>query len=100
MAVRAQSAGTRAGGRPANMNIVVCVKQDPDTGAERNLRAEDARLDRASADGLMNELDEYAIEEGPRLTEAHGGELTILAMRTEHASQTIRQELPRGPDKT
>ena len=56
------------------MNIVVCVKQVPDTGAERNLRAEDARLDRASADGLMNELDEYAIEEGLRLTETHGGE--------------------------
>ena len=54
------------------MNIVVCVKQVPDTWAERTLRPEDSRLDRASVDGVINELDEYAIEEGLRLAEAHG----------------------------
>jgi electron transfer flavoprotein beta subunit len=81
------------------MNIVVCVKQVPDTGAERTLRAEDARLDRASADGLMNELDEYAIEEGLRLTEAHGGEVTILSMGPDQASETIRKALSMGADK-
>ena len=43
------------------MNIVVCVKQVPDTWAERTLRAEDSRLDRASVDGVINELDDYAI---------------------------------------
>ncbi|HSS90453.1 MAG TPA: electron transfer flavoprotein subunit beta, partial [Streptosporangiaceae bacterium] len=43
------------------MNIVVCMKQVPDTWAERTLRAEDSRLDRASVDGVINELDEYAI---------------------------------------
>ena len=48
------------------MNIVVCMKQVPDTWAERTLRAEDSRLDRAAADGVINELDEYAIEEGDR----------------------------------
>ena len=81
------------------MNIVVCVKQVPDTGAERNLRAEDARLDRASADGVMNELDEYAIEEALRLTEAHGGEVTILSMGPAQASETIRKALSMGADK-
>ena len=48
------------------MNIVVCVKQVPDTWAERTLRPDDSRLDRASVDGVINELDEYAIEEGLR----------------------------------
>ncbi|HCU91980.1 MAG TPA: electron transfer flavoprotein subunit beta, partial [Actinobacteria bacterium] len=38
------------------MNIVVCVKQVPDTWAERTLRSEDSRLDRASVDGVINEL--------------------------------------------
>ncbi|HXC85012.1 MAG TPA: electron transfer flavoprotein subunit beta, partial [Trebonia sp.] len=42
------------------MNIVVCVKQVPDTAVERTLRAGVGTLDRASADGLINELDEYA----------------------------------------
>jgi electron transfer flavoprotein beta subunit len=48
------------------MNIVVLVKQVPDTWAERKLKDPDGTLDRASVDGLINELDEYAIEEGLR----------------------------------
>jgi electron transfer flavoprotein beta subunit len=81
------------------MNIVVCVKQVPDTWAERTLRAEDSRLDRASVDGVINELDEYAIEEGLRLAEAHGGEVTILSMGPEKASESIRKALSMGADK-
>ncbi len=81
------------------MNIVVCVKQVPDTWAERTLRAEDSRLDRASVDGVINELDEYAIEEGLRLVEAHGGEVTILSMGPEKAGESIRKALSMGADK-
>jgi electron transfer flavoprotein beta subunit len=81
------------------MNIVVCVKQVPDTWAERTLRAEDSRLDRASVDGVINELDEYAIEEGLRQAEAHGGEVTILSMGPEKASESIRKALSMGADK-
>jgi electron transfer flavoprotein beta subunit len=81
------------------MNIVVCMKQVPDTGVERTLRASDARLDRAAADGLINELDEYAIEEGLRLAEAHGGEVTILTMGPEAATDSIRKALSMGAAK-
>ncbi len=81
------------------MNIVVCVKQVPDTWAERTLRPDDSRLDRASVDGVINELDEYAIEEGLRLAEAHGGEVTILSMGPDKASESIRKALSMGADK-
>src|ERR1700730_754238 len=81
------------------MNIVVCVKQVPDTWAERTLRPEDSRLDRASVDGVINELDEYAIEEGLRLAEANGGEVTILSMGPEKASESIRKALSMGADR-
>jgi electron transfer flavoprotein beta subunit len=81
------------------MNIVVCVKQVPDTWAERTLRPEDSTLDRASVDGVINEIDEYAIEEGLRLAEAHGGEVTILSMGPEKASESIRKALSMGADK-
>ncbi len=81
------------------MNIVVCVKQVPDTWAERTLRPDDSTLDRASVDGVINELDEYAIEEGLRLAEAHGGEVTILTMGPEKASESIRKALSMGADK-
>jgi electron transfer flavoprotein beta subunit len=81
------------------MNIVVCVKQVPDTGSERTLRAADSTVDREAADGLINELDEYAIEEGLRLAEAHGGEVTILSMGPQQASESIRKALRMGADK-
>jgi electron transfer flavoprotein beta subunit len=81
------------------MNIVVCVKQVPDTGSERKLRESDSTLDRDAADPWMNELDEYAIEEGLRLTEAHGGEVTILSVGPEKAAETIRKALSMGADK-
>ena len=81
------------------MNIVVCVKQVPDTASERTLRPGDGTLDRATPDGLINELDEYAIEEGLRIAEAHGGEVTILSMGPGKASESIRKALSMGADK-
>ena len=49
------------------MKIAVCVKQVPDTWAEKTLQASDSTLDRDAADGVMNELDEYAVEEALKL---------------------------------
>jgi electron transfer flavoprotein beta subunit len=80
------------------MNIVVCVKQVPDTYSERTLKASDSTLDRDSADAVINELDEYAVEEGLRLAEAHGGEVTILSMGPGRAADTIRKALSMGAD--
>src|ERR1700729_676707 len=80
------------------MNIVVCVKQVPDTAVERTLTPE-GTLDRASLDGLINELDEYAIEEGLKIAEAHGGEGTILPMGPGKAAESIRKALSMGADK-
>jgi electron transfer flavoprotein beta subunit len=81
------------------MNIVVCVKQVPDTWAERKLKQDDSTLDRESVDGVINELDEYAIEEGLQQAEAHGGEVTILTMGPQKASDSIRKALSMGADK-
>jgi len=81
------------------MNIVVCMKQVPDTYSERALRPADSTLDRDAADAVINELDEYAIEEGLRLAEAHGGEVTILSMGPQKASESIRKALSMGADK-
>lgn len=80
------------------MRIAVCVKQVPDTWAEKALRASDATLDRESADGVMNELDEYAVEEALKLAEAHGGEVTVVSMGPERAAETVRKALSMGAD--
>jgi electron transfer flavoprotein beta subunit len=81
-----------------SMNIVVCVKQVPDTAVERSLQP-DGRLDRQTPDGLINELDEYAIEEGLRIAESHGGEVTILTMGPGKAADSVRKALSMGADK-
>ena len=80
------------------MKIAVCVKQVPDTWAEKKLRSDDSTLDREAADGVMNELDEYAVEEALRLGEAHGAEVTVVTMGPERAGETIRKALSMGAD--
>ena len=72
------------------MNIVVCVKQVPDTWAEKKLSDTDKTVDRENVDGVMNELDEYAVEEALRIKEAQGGgEVTILSMGPDKAVHLV-----------
>jgi electron transfer flavoprotein beta subunit len=78
------------------MKIVVCVKQVPDTWAEKKLNPADSTLDRASVDAVVNELDEYAIEEALQLAEANGGEVVVLSMGPDRATETIRKALSMG----
>ena len=80
------------------MKIAVCVKQVPDTWAEKQLSGGDSTLDRESADGVMNELDEYAVEESLKLVEAHGGEVVVVSMGPERAAETVRKALSMGAD--
>jgi electron transfer flavoprotein beta subunit len=79
------------------VKIVVCVKQVPDSWAEKSLGA-DHTLDRESVDAVMNELDEYAVEEALRLQETHGGEVVVLSMGPSQATDTIRKALSMGAD--
>jgi electron transfer flavoprotein beta subunit len=81
------------------MNIVVCVKQVPDTWSEKKLDPSDSTLDRGATDPVMNEMDEYAVEEALKLAEAQGGEVTILCMGPDAAADTVRKALSMGADK-
>jgi len=81
------------------MNIVVCVKQVPDTWSEKKLDSGDSTLDRAATDPVMNEMDEYAVEEALKIQEASGGEVTVLCMGPDAAAETVRKALSMGADK-
>jgi electron transfer flavoprotein beta subunit len=81
------------------MNIVVCVKQVPDTWSEKKLAGGDSTLDRAATDPVMNEMDEYAVEEALKIVEAAGGEVTVLCMGPDAAAETVRKALSMGADK-
>ena len=83
------------------MKIAVCVKQVPDSWAEKKMI--DSRLDREGVDAVLNDLDEYAVEEALRIVEAHGGNdeggphtITIITMGPERASEAVRKALSMG----
>jgi electron transfer flavoprotein beta subunit len=81
------------------MNIVVLVKQVPDTWSERKLADADHTLDRESADAVLDEINERAVEEALLLQEAHGGEVTVVTMGPDRATDAIRKALSMGADK-
>lgn len=80
------------------MNIVVCMKETPSTTAEKRF-SPDMRLERRKEDAIINPFDEYAIEEGLRQQEKHGGEVTVLTMAPETAVDSVRRALAMGADK-
>ena len=81
------------------MNIVVCVKYVPDAQAERTFNASDNTTDRANVDGLLSELDEYAVEEALKIVEEGEGEVTVLTIGPDQASDAIKKALQMGADK-
>jgi electron transfer flavoprotein beta subunit len=81
------------------MNIVVLVKQVPDTYSERKLRS-DGTLDRDATDAVLDEINERAVEAALQLKEAHDGSaVTVLTMGPDRATDAIRKALSMGADK-
>jgi len=80
-------------------NIVVLVKQVPDTYSERKLSGSDHTLDRESADAVLDEINERAVEEALKIKEAGEGEVTVLAVGPSRATDAIRKALSMGADK-
>jgi electron transfer flavoprotein beta subunit len=83
------------------MNIVVCVKYVPDATSERHFEA-DNTVDRVGVDGLLSELDEYAVEQALQVKEkgdADSTEVTVLSVGPEQATDAIRKALQMGADK-
>ncbi|MDQ3763124.1 MAG: electron transfer flavoprotein subunit beta/FixA family protein [Actinomycetota bacterium] len=81
------------------MNIVVLIKQVPDTWSERKLADSDHTLDRAAADVVLDEINERAVEEALKIKEAKGGEITVVTMGPQQATDAIRKALSMGADK-
>jgi electron transfer flavoprotein beta subunit len=82
------------------MNIVVCVKYVPDATADRHFE-DDNTVDRVGVDGLLSELDEYAVEQALQVKEKLGGDttVTVLSVGPDQATDAIRKALQMGADK-
>jgi electron transfer flavoprotein beta subunit len=84
------------------MNIVVCVKYVPDATGDRHFE-DDKTVDRVGVDGLLSELDEYAVEQALQIKEKAENpddvEVIALTVGPEQAVDAVRKALQMGADK-
>ena len=80
------------------MRVAVLVKQVPDSWAVKRLRAGDLRLARDACDRVLNDLDEYAIEQALVWQEQQGAEVILISMGPGSAEEALRRGLSMGAD--
>ncbi len=80
------------------MNIIVCIKQVPGT-AEVKIDPQTNTLVRNGIKSIINPFDTYALEEGVRLREKHGGKVTVMSMGPPQAEAALREALSLGADE-
>ncbi len=82
------------------MNILVCIKQVPDTETRIRIGPDGRSIDPSEVEWVVNPYDEYAVEEALRLKEKDGqGEVIILSLGGEKAATAIRSCLAMGADR-
>jgi electron transfer flavoprotein beta subunit len=78
------------------MKIVVLAKHVPDATGERTFAA-DGTVDRASIDGLLSELDEYAVEQALQIADERDDvEVVVMTLGPEDAADAIKRALQMG----
>ncbi|MFF5391587.1 electron transfer flavoprotein subunit beta/FixA family protein [Streptomyces sp. NPDC013012] len=81
------------------LKIAVCVKYVPDATGDRGF-ADDLTTDREAVDGLLSELDEYAVEQALRISEeADDAEVTVVTVGPDDAKDALRKALSMGADR-
>lgn len=79
------------------MNVIVCVKQVPDT-TEVKINPETNTLMREGVQSIVNPFDSYALEEGVRLKEKQGGAVKALSMGPPQAKEALLEAISMGVD--
>jgi electron transfer flavoprotein beta subunit len=81
------------------MNIIVCIKQVPNT-TDVKIDPETNRLKREGVESIINPFDEYAIEEAVKLKEKFAGsKVTVVTMGPPQAEAALREAISRGADE-
>ena len=81
------------------MKIAICIKQVPTREWQPRLNDSKTWIREQDAGYEMNEPDAYALEEGLRLKEKHGGEVVVCSAGPARVAQVIREALARGADR-
>ena len=80
------------------MNIIVCIKQVPDT-TDVKINPETGTLIREGVPSIINPFDTYAIEEGLLLKEQFGGKVTVISMGPPQAVEALKEAVAMGADE-
>lgn len=81
------------------MNIAVLVKLVPDTEATIKIDADRRKIATVEINFVLNPYDEYAVEEGLRLKEKLGGQVTVISLGGDEAIKALRNALAMGADE-
>lgn len=81
------------------MNIVVLIKQVPDTASNIQNRVSGGAIDLEGVTWVTNPYDEYAVEEALRLKEKLGGSVTLIALGPERVDSALKEMLALGADE-
>ncbi len=78
------------------MKIVVLAKYVPDAAGKRTF-APDGTVDRAAGDGLLSELDEYAVEQALQIADdGDDVEVVVMTLGPDDAADAIKRALQMG----
>lgn len=80
------------------MNIIVCIKQVPNT-TDVKIDPVTNTLIRDGVESVINPFDVYAIEEGVRLKERYGGKVTVVTMGPPQAENALKEAVALGCDE-
>lgn len=81
------------------MNIVVCIKQVPDTEAQIKVAGDGKSIATDDIKWVMNPYDEYGVEEALKIKAAQGGEVTVVGVGPKRVTESLRTALAMGADK-
>lgn len=81
------------------MDIIVCIKQVPDTTTVIQIDGSGKDIVRDGITQIISPYDEFAIEEALKLQEANGGSVTLLTVGPESAKEALRSGLAMGADE-
>jgi electron transfer flavoprotein beta subunit len=85
--------------RRTKVNIIVCLKQVPDTETQIKVAADGKSIVTDDVKWVMNPYDEFGVEEALQIKERLGGEVTVVGLGPKRVTESIRTALAMGADK-
>jgi electron transfer flavoprotein beta subunit len=81
------------------MNIIVCLKQVPDTETQIKIASDGKNIISDDITWVMNPYDEIGVEEALQLKEEFGGQVTVVGLGPKRVTESIRMAMAMGADK-